>query len=72
MLLSPFVSSSTSILFDAQTAMCNASGWNIIGAFTGYAAFLPLERESNHAGRAIRPIIHRQKCVRPASYRVRG
>jgi branched-chain amino acid transport system permease protein len=39
MLAAPFVSSSTSILFDALTAMCIAYGWNIIGGFTGYAAF---------------------------------
>src|SRR5262245_22066224 len=35
----PFVSSSTSILFDALTAMCIAYGWNVIGGYTGYAAF---------------------------------
>jgi branched-chain amino acid transport system permease protein len=39
MVVAPFVSSSTSILFDALTAMCIAYGWNIIGGFTGYAAF---------------------------------
>jgi branched-chain amino acid transport system permease protein len=39
MLVAPLVSSSTSILFDALTAMCIAYGWNIIGGFTGYAAF---------------------------------
>jgi branched-chain amino acid transport system permease protein len=39
MLAAPLVSSSTSILFDALTAMCIAYGWNIIGGFTGYAAF---------------------------------
>src|SRR5712691_12255148 len=35
MLAAPLVSSSTSILFDALTAMCIAYGWNIIGGFTG-------------------------------------
>lgn len=35
----PLLTSSTSILFDALTAMCIAYGWNIIGGFTGYAAF---------------------------------
>src|SRR5262249_35989138 len=35
----PFVSSSTSILFDALTAMCIAYGWNVIGGYAGYAAF---------------------------------
>src|ERR671933_376956 len=39
MLIAPVISSSTSILFDALTAMCIAYGWNIIGGFTGYAAF---------------------------------
>lgn len=39
MLVAPFISSSTSILFDALTAMCVAYGWNIIGGFAGYAAF---------------------------------
>ncbi len=39
MLAAPLVSNSTSILFDALTAMCIAYGWNIIGGFTGYAAF---------------------------------
>jgi branched-chain amino acid transport system permease protein len=39
MLVAPFISNSTSILFDAMTAMCIAYGWNIIGGFTGYAAF---------------------------------
>jgi branched-chain amino acid transport system permease protein len=33
------VSNSTSILFDALTAMCIAYGWNVIGGYTGYAAF---------------------------------
>jgi branched-chain amino acid transport system permease protein len=37
--IAPFISTSTSILFDALTAMCIAYGWNIIGGFTGYAAF---------------------------------
>jgi branched-chain amino acid transport system permease protein len=39
MLVAPVLSSSTSVLFDALTAMCIAYGWNIIGGFTGYAAF---------------------------------
>ncbi|HEV7665271.1 MAG TPA: branched-chain amino acid ABC transporter permease [Chloroflexota bacterium] len=39
MLIAPLISNSTSILFDALTAMCIAYGWNIIGGFTGYAAF---------------------------------
>lgn len=39
LLLAPFVSSSTSVLFDALTAMCVAYGWNVIGGFAGYAAF---------------------------------
>jgi branched-chain amino acid transport system permease protein len=39
MVIAPLISSSTSILFDALTAMCIAYGWNIIGGFTGYAAF---------------------------------
>ena len=37
--IAPLISNSTSILFDALTAMCIAYGWNIIGGFTGYAAF---------------------------------
>ena len=39
LLVAPLVSSSTSVLFDALTAMCIAYGWNIIGGFTGYASF---------------------------------
>jgi branched-chain amino acid transport system permease protein len=39
MVVAPIVSNSTSILFDALTAMCIAYGWNVIGGFTGYAAF---------------------------------
>ena len=39
MLAAPALSSSTSILFDALTAMCVAYGWNVIGGYTGYAAF---------------------------------
>jgi branched-chain amino acid transport system permease protein len=39
MLVAPLVTSSTAILFDALTAMCIAYGWNVIGGFTGYAAF---------------------------------
>jgi branched-chain amino acid transport system permease protein len=38
-LVVPFITNSTSVLFDALTAMCIAYGWNIIGGFTGYAAF---------------------------------
>jgi branched-chain amino acid transport system permease protein len=39
MIVAPLISSSTSILFDALTAMCIAYGWNVIGGYTGYAAF---------------------------------
>jgi branched-chain amino acid transport system permease protein len=39
MAIAPFISTTTSILFDALTAMCIAYGWNVIGGFTGYAAF---------------------------------
>ena len=39
LVLAPLITSSTSILFDALTAMCIAYGWNIIGGFAGYAAF---------------------------------
>ena len=39
MVVAPLVTSSTAILVDALTAMCIAYGWNIIGGFTGYAAF---------------------------------
>ena len=39
LLVAPFITSSTSVLFDALTAMCVAYGWNIIGGFAGYAAF---------------------------------
>jgi branched-chain amino acid transport system permease protein len=39
MLAAPLVSSTTSILFDALTAMCIAYGWNVIGGYTGYASF---------------------------------
>jgi branched-chain amino acid transport system permease protein len=39
LVVAPVISSSTSILFDALTAMCVAYGWNIIGGFTGYASF---------------------------------
>jgi branched-chain amino acid transport system permease protein len=35
----PLVSSSTSIVFDALTAICIAYGWNVIGGYTGYASF---------------------------------
>ena len=39
LLAAPFFTNTTSILFDALTAMCIAYGWNIIGGYTGYAAF---------------------------------
>ena len=39
LLLAPLYTGSTAILFDALTAMCIAYGWNVIGGFTGYAAF---------------------------------
>ena len=39
MLAAPFVTSTTSILFDALTAMAIAYGWNVIGGYTGYASF---------------------------------
>ena len=39
LLVAPLVTSSTSILFDALSAMCVAYGWNVIGGFAGYAAF---------------------------------
>jgi branched-chain amino acid transport system permease protein len=39
MLAVPFVTSTTSILFDALTAMAIAYGWNVIGGYAGYAAF---------------------------------
>jgi branched-chain amino acid transport system permease protein len=39
LLVAPFLSNTTSILFDALTAMCIAYGWNVIGGYTGYAAF---------------------------------
>jgi branched-chain amino acid transport system permease protein len=39
LLVAPLLSGSTSILFDALTAMCIAYGWNIIGGYAGYAAF---------------------------------
>jgi branched-chain amino acid transport system permease protein len=39
LVIAPAISSSTSILFDALTAMCIAYGWNVIGGYTGYAAF---------------------------------
>jgi branched-chain amino acid transport system permease protein len=37
--VAPWLSGSTSILFDALTAACIAYGWNVIGGYTGYAAF---------------------------------
>jgi branched-chain amino acid transport system permease protein len=39
LVVAPVISNSTSILFDALTAMCVAYGWNIIGGYTGYASF---------------------------------
>src|SRR5437868_2557455 len=39
LLVAPFLTSTTSVLFDALTAMCIAYGWNVIGGYTGYAAF---------------------------------
>src|SRR5437868_2488455 len=39
LVVAPFVTSTTSILFDAMTAMAIAYGWNVIGGYTGYAAF---------------------------------
>ncbi|MGI9149190.1 MAG: branched-chain amino acid ABC transporter permease [Chloroflexota bacterium] len=39
LLVAPLLSNSTSILFDALTAMCIAYGWNVIGGYTGYASF---------------------------------
>jgi branched-chain amino acid transport system permease protein len=39
LLVAPFVTNSTSILFDTLTAMCVAYGWNVIGGFAGYASF---------------------------------
>jgi branched-chain amino acid transport system permease protein len=39
MVVAPLISSSTSVLFDALTAMCVAYGWNIIGGYAGYAVF---------------------------------
>ncbi len=38
-LIAPLASSSTSILFDALTAICVAYGWNVIGGYMGYAVF---------------------------------
>ena len=39
LLAAPFITSTTSILFDALTAMCVAYGWNLIGGYAGYASF---------------------------------
>jgi branched-chain amino acid transport system permease protein len=39
LVLVPALSETNSILFDALTAMCIAYGWNVIGGYTGYAAF---------------------------------
>jgi branched-chain amino acid transport system permease protein len=39
LLLAPLLSPTTSVLFDALTAMCVAYGWNVIGGYAGYASF---------------------------------
>ena len=39
LIIAPFVTQSTAILFDALTAICIAYGWNFIGGYTGYASF---------------------------------
>lgn len=39
LIVAPFITNSTSALFDALTAMCIAYGWNFIGGFAGYASF---------------------------------
>src|SRR5437867_3196055 len=39
LLAPPLFSRTTSVLFDALTAMCIAYGWNFIGGYTGYAVF---------------------------------
>ena len=39
MLAAPLASDTTTILFDALTAMCIAYGWNVIGGYAGYASF---------------------------------
>jgi branched-chain amino acid transport system permease protein len=39
MIAAPFFTPATSLLFDALTAMAIAYGWNVIGGYTGYAAF---------------------------------
>jgi branched-chain amino acid transport system permease protein len=39
LLAAPLLSRTTSVLFDALTAMCIAYGWNVIGGYTGYASF---------------------------------
>jgi branched-chain amino acid transport system permease protein len=39
MLIAPFITASSAPLFDALTAICIAYGWNVIGGYTGYAAF---------------------------------
>jgi branched-chain amino acid transport system permease protein len=39
MVVAPVITSSTSVLFDALTAMCVAYGWNIIGGYAGYVVF---------------------------------
>ena len=39
LLIAPFITSTTSVLFDALTAICIAYGWNLIGGYMGYASF---------------------------------
>src|SRR5438093_12318511 len=39
LMVAPLATSTTSILFDALTAMAIAYGWNVIGGYTGYASF---------------------------------
>ena len=39
LLIAPFITNTTAVLFDALTAMCIAYGWNFIGGYAGYAAF---------------------------------
>ena len=39
LLAAPLVTSTTSVLFDALTALAVAYGWNVIGGYAGYASF---------------------------------
>ncbi len=39
LLIAPFITSTTGVLFDALTAMGIAYGWNLIGGYMGYASF---------------------------------